>query len=380
MLKRNPYSDNYNIEKDANYSDTGKDHSKNTNTSDSGIRKSKDSYVVVLKALVIMGLLLVIFFFYSQIQFSQPKWYYDGDSDGLGDATTEVKSNSQPQGYVSNSEDSNDADKCEPQNDKCLNSKVEIVNILSSYYSEVDEMAVQKQLEYFKYPTNQYFKRQNLSRNDLEKVFMDYYEKLIAHTHYITLSKDSVEYLYLDDNQDSIFKAKVELDYKFRTKKDTVGIYNKMVHNTFEFIRTDLSLKINKVIGTSGICKSVGNSCLLSSGEQGRINDNCLCEIDILSKLGIEIRDLREYEKLAKHDGKVIEHGVIVTKIFKNSLIESVNMDEGYIVQSLNGAKVKSVDQFTQSLNNASDRIYLNGIYFEYSKEWPYRFNKSRIK
>ena len=91
----------------------------------------------------------------------------------------------------------------------------------------------------------------------------------------------------------------------------------------------------------------------------------------IFTELGFELRDLDSKEK--KNNST---EGVMVVSIYKGSKIESVNMDPGYIITSINDQPVTSIKQFKKLLENESGLIYLNGIYENYPREWPYKFYK----
>jgi len=91
----------------------------------------------------------------------------------------------------------------------------------------------------------------------------------------------------------------------------------------------------------------------------------------IFTELGFELRDLDSKEKKTN-----ATEGVMVVSIYKGSKIESVNMDPGYIITSINDQPVTSIKQFKKLLENENGLIYLNGIYENYPREWPYKFYK----
>ena len=65
----------------------------------------------------------------------------------------------------------------------------------------------------------------------------------------------------------------------------------------------------------------------------------------------------------------------MVVSIIKNSTIESVNMDPGYIITSMNGEKIASVNQLKALLESDIEQVYFNGFYENYPMEWPYKFD-----
>ena len=91
----------------------------------------------------------------------------------------------------------------------------------------------------------------------------------------------------------------------------------------------------------------------------------------IFTDLGFELRNLDEEEKERNE-----KEGVMVVSILKDSKIESVNMDPGYIITSANGKKIKSVNDLKKLLEGDDLDIYLNGFYENYPREWPYKFTK----
>lgn len=91
----------------------------------------------------------------------------------------------------------------------------------------------------------------------------------------------------------------------------------------------------------------------------------------MFTDLGFELRDLDTEEK--EQNNKT---GVMVVSIKKDSKIESVNMDPGYIITTINGQEVKNVSEFKHILESSGEEIYLNGFYENYPMEWPYKFSK----
>ncbi len=91
----------------------------------------------------------------------------------------------------------------------------------------------------------------------------------------------------------------------------------------------------------------------------------------LFTDLGFELRDLDSKEKEQN-----ATEGVMVVSIYKGSKIESVNMDPGYIITSINGKEISNIKQFKAILEKEQGEIYLNGIYENYPREWPYKFRK----
>lgn len=91
----------------------------------------------------------------------------------------------------------------------------------------------------------------------------------------------------------------------------------------------------------------------------------------VFTELGFELRNLDSEEK--DRNDKI---GVMVVSILKDSKIESVNMDPGYIITSINGKKITNVNELKVELEKTDSRVYLNGFYENYPMEWPYKFSK----
>ncbi len=91
---------------------------------------------------------------------------------------------------------------------------------------------------------------------------------------------------------------------------------------------------------------------------------------EILTDLGFELRDLD-----SKEQQRLNTDGVYVVSIFKGSKIARTNMDAGYIITSVNGEELGSVDELINALNTNED-IYLEGFYENYPGTYPYSFRK----
>ncbi|HRG68642.1 MAG TPA: Do family serine endopeptidase [Saprospiraceae bacterium] len=93
----------------------------------------------------------------------------------------------------------------------------------------------------------------------------------------------------------------------------------------------------------------------------------------ILLDLGFEVRDLSAEEK-----SNLKLSGVKVLSIYQGSIIENTNMAPGYIITSVNGKKIRSVDELIQTIQNSDLNILLEGFYEKYKGKFPYRFNKKQ--
>lgn len=68
--------------------------------------------------------------------------------------------------------------------------------------------------------------------------------------------------------------------------------------------------------------------------------------------------------------------GVMITEIDDNSIIESTNMEKGFIVTAINEQKVGSLDEFLEIVADAEGEIVLDGFYEKYPGEYSYVFEK----
>jgi len=95
-------------------------------------------------------------------------------------------------------------------------------------------------------------------------------------------------------------------------------------------------------------------------------------EETVLQELGIDIRPLNSKERRRLD----VDKGLIVTKIRSGSLMESTNMDRDFIIEMVNGEKVKTEEEFIQAIIQAEDEVKLDGFYENFSGDYSYLFNK----
>jgi serine protease Do len=86
-----------------------------------------------------------------------------------------------------------------------------------------------------------------------------------------------------------------------------------------------------------------------------------------LQDLGFEVRELDTREKM-KHKS----NGVIVISVLKNSKIDQVRMEPGFVITKANGKKVESVNQLIEQLKTSKTKLSLEGFYENYPGEFPY--------
>ncbi|MBK9962679.1 MAG: trypsin-like peptidase domain-containing protein [Saprospiraceae bacterium] len=91
----------------------------------------------------------------------------------------------------------------------------------------------------------------------------------------------------------------------------------------------------------------------------------------VLVKLGFEVRDLSEAEII-----ELKTDGVKVLNIYRDGIIFGTNMAPSYIITTVNGKKIQSVDDLVDLINSASDKVSFDGFYQNYKGRYPYSFYK----
>lgn len=94
-------------------------------------------------------------------------------------------------------------------------------------------------------------------------------------------------------------------------------------------------------------------------------------EEQMLHQLGFELRNLSREER--KRMGT---QGVKVMSIFRNSEIETTNMEPGFIINSINDRSVNDLNDAIRLLKRNSGKIILRGVYENYEGEYFYTFEK----
>ena len=95
---------------------------------------------------------------------------------------------------------------------------------------------------------------------------------------------------------------------------------------------------------------------------------------NISSTLGAELTDLDRTK--ARQYG--VEGGVVVGKITDGGPIGRTRMQPGFIITSVNGTDITSLDQLTKVLANAAGSVRLEGIYPGYDGIYQYPLNLAR--
>jgi len=90
-----------------------------------------------------------------------------------------------------------------------------------------------------------------------------------------------------------------------------------------------------------------------------------------LRDLGFELREMNSSERsFLKGDG------VYVVSIVVGSKMDEINMEPGYIITSVNGTNIKTVDEFIEVLNESDEDVRMEGYYKNYPGKHPYQFKK----
>ncbi len=87
--------------------------------------------------------------------------------------------------------------------------------------------------------------------------------------------------------------------------------------------------------------------------------------------MGFELRNLSREERK-----RVDTDGVKVMSIFRDSEVESTNMEPGFIITSINKRSVSDLNDAIRLLKRSSGKIVLSGVYENYEGEYFYTFEK----
>lgn len=94
-------------------------------------------------------------------------------------------------------------------------------------------------------------------------------------------------------------------------------------------------------------------------------------EEQLLHKLGFELRNLSREERK-----RIGTEGAKVMSIFRDSEVETTNMEPGFIITSINDNKVNDLNDAIRILKRSSGKIVLSGVYESYEGEYFYTFEK----
>ena len=94
-------------------------------------------------------------------------------------------------------------------------------------------------------------------------------------------------------------------------------------------------------------------------------------EFDILQDIGFELRELSKDEKL-----RLNIEGVMVKSVYKGSPIARTNMDPGFIITKVNDKLAVNIEEVVDLINEAEDKVMLEGQYEHFSGDYFYAFKK----
>ena len=86
----------------------------------------------------------------------------------------------------------------------------------------------------------------------------------------------------------------------------------------------------------------------------------------------MEARALNEAERKRLK----IKNGVLVTTIKKGSIIAKTNMDKEFIITSVNGKDVTTLDDLLDAIIGSEGEVVLDGFYENFSGDYSYVFEK----
>ncbi|MGB0862913.1 MAG: trypsin-like peptidase domain-containing protein [Saprospiraceae bacterium] len=94
-------------------------------------------------------------------------------------------------------------------------------------------------------------------------------------------------------------------------------------------------------------------------------------DIKVLNGLGLDLRELTKEELTAL---KV--KGVKVVSIRKGSKIDRTNMDPGFVITKINDEIITDIPSIIKAIENAKNKVMLEGVYEDYPGEYYYAFAK----
>ena len=84
--------------------------------------------------------------------------------------------------------------------------------------------------------------------------------------------------------------------------------------------------------------------------------------------IGAELANL-DSKKADEYD---VTGGVVVKKIREGGKLSETKMDEGFVITSVNGRAIKSIDELSKVLSNAVGTVKLEGFYPGFRGSYTY--------
>lgn len=91
----------------------------------------------------------------------------------------------------------------------------------------------------------------------------------------------------------------------------------------------------------------------------------------LLTEMGFELRELNDAERI-----EIRKTGAYVLSVKKGSVVEKANIEPGYIITSVNGKDIRTVDDFLKFAKDSKKKIKLEGYYKGYPDMYPYEVEK----
>ena len=130
-----------------------------------------------------------------------------------------------------------------------------------------------------------------------------------------------------------------------------------------DYIRDGKERSVEVVLSHNPYTTSDRRSSASSDGESR--------QDEYLADIGFRARNLTgsEVQRLDKE-------GVIVESVRPGSTVDRINLMKKYIITSVNGRDITSVDELYSELKKADDMVIFDGFYEEYEGKYPYAFRK----
>lgn len=92
---------------------------------------------------------------------------------------------------------------------------------------------------------------------------------------------------------------------------------------------------------------------------------------ELLNDIGMELRNLTKAEQT-----RLGLKGAVVSSVLRGSLVYGTNMQPGFILTRVNGARVNDLSEAIEAVKNAHNNIILDGYYEGEEDLYSYRFKK----
>lgn len=125
-------------------------------------------------------------------------------------------------------------------------------------------------------------------------------------------------------------------------------------------------LRAGELKSTDVVLKNSSNTTSLG---KKRSEKRLASKKSLLKDLGIEARDLTTSEAS-------VSDGVLITKIIEDGLIEPTNMEEDFIITSVNEEPISNLEEFKNAVVEAEGEIILEGFYKGQDDIFTYIFDK----